>query len=654
MSSHPIILAIKSKLIVQSKGTNTSLSAFALFRKAAAAKPGRGVDFNGFVLALKQFGINAKENNAVEAFNIIKGPSSEISFKQFRYAIGKDIPKSIMSGRKFQAQCKQQLKPMLVPSVRSISEKDTLNLTGVKASTPKPSSRSLEKNKKQKNPMKKVLNVEGHRFTVEQIFKLLRVKIAGRNPGGSYGLLHMWKQFRHLAGASRRGSGTRGAGSITMKELGLALKHYGVPLNQVDLKTIMDIVDTNRDGSMDYMEWQQNIMNLTKHNISDAAVIKERPKRKIKFTAMELQTGNKSPKEIFILLRQKMAMHQRGAPLCKKPTWRQFRSKSGADRKGVKSSQFHLAMKYYGMPMARENSDRIFKVIDFKNDGVIDYEEFVGVVLGELDEWKPLEGTLEAPVRYRDDIDTTQTILAKKEETESGATLENDDKSDGHLNIDPSLLEMEESGGVVVPPLDLANDEKIKVISNTAVIPDLKEIKNSIIKKLSPIAAENWRNLQIMFRKVDTRRKGYISKLQFAGIFANFDVVLDESELEYILSNYGTRFKKPSRQMMLNRSQVYHKNEPIASKPRLQQRPASAMSNNSTISSIRKNGGILYSKVLQEMLLGGEATNDKLFQKSLMRSMSASALRGSNNRVSRYQSKYVVSAFDSDIHDLLY
>ena len=106
--------------------------------------------------------------------------------------------------------------------------------------------------------------------------------------------------------------------------------------------------------------------------------------------------------------------------------------------------------------------------------------------------------------------------------------------------------------------------------------------------------------------------------------------------------------------MMLNRSQVYQKNEPIASKARLQQRPASAMSNSSTMSSIRKNGGILYSKVLQEMLLGGEATNDKLFQKSLMRSMSASALRGSNNRVSRYQSKYVVSAFDSDIHDLLY
>ena len=76
--------------------------------------------------------------------------------------------------------------------------------------------------------MKKVLNVEGHRFTVEQIFKLQG--FAGRNPGGSYGLLHMmsylqflphWKQFRHLAGASRRGSGTRGAGSITMKELGL-------------------------------------------------------------------------------------------------------------------------------------------------------------------------------------------------------------------------------------------------------------------------------------------------------------------------------------------------------------------------------------------------------------------------------------------------
>eukprot|EP00944_MAST-04C_sp_MAST-4C-sp1_P003459 g3459.t1 len=284
----------------------------------------------------------------------------------------------------------------------------------------------------------------------------------------------------------------------------------------------------------------------------------------------------------------------------------------------------------------------------------IDYEEFVGVILGELDEWKPLEGTLEAPIRYRDDIDTTQTIITEKEESESNAIPESSDKSDAALNIDPSLLDMDDSGSVAVPTLDLTNDAKIKVLSNTTVIPDLKEIKNSIVKKLSPIAAENWRNLQMMFRKVDTRRKGYVSKLQFAGIFANFDVVLDESELEYILSHYGTRYEKPSRQMMLNRSQVYHKNEPVASKPQLHQRPASAMSNNSTMASIQKNGGILYSKVLREMLLGGEATKNKSLQKSLMRSMSSSSLRGSNSRVSRYQSKYVISAFDSDIHGLLY
>ena len=81
MSSHPIILSIKSKLIVESKGTNTSLSAFALFRKAAAAKPGKGIDYNGFIMALKHFNIKAKEEHAMEAYHIMKGGSLRNSIK---------------------------------------------------------------------------------------------------------------------------------------------------------------------------------------------------------------------------------------------------------------------------------------------------------------------------------------------------------------------------------------------------------------------------------------------------------------------------------------------------------------------------------------------------------------------------------------------
>ena len=100
--------------------------------------------------------------------------------------------------------------------------------------------------------------------------------------------------------------------------------------------------------------------------------------------------------------------------------------------------------------------------------------------------------------------------------------------------------------------------------------------------------------------------------------------------------------------MLLNRPHIYTKNEPFQQQQR-QQRPSSAMSLNSTMASIKKNGGVLYSKILKDMLLGG---NNASLNKSLMRSMS---LRNSiKSRMGQYKSKYVVSTYDPELHNLLY
>lgn len=323
----------------------------------------------------------------------------------------------------------------------------------------------------------------------------------------------------------------------------------------------------------------------------------------------------------------------------------------------MRPEQFELAMKYYGMPMTKEKANAIFNVIDFKNDGIIDYDEFVGVILGELEGWKPVEGTLEAPVRYKDDIDSSQSMISTTTTTTTTPAppgAENNDKDllTNTLEVDPALLELDEEGEgetPAIPPLNLSADaNSVQILSNTSLIPDLNDIKESITKKINPIAVTQWKELQYLFRKIDARRKGYVSKLQFAGIFANFDVILDESELEYILNKYGTKTEKRSKQMLLNRPHIYTKNEPFQQQQR-QQRPSSAMSLNSTMASIKKNGGVLYSKILKDMLLGG---NNASLNKSLMRSMS---LRNSiKSRMGQYKSKYVVSTYDPEIHNLLY
>ena len=53
----------------------------------------------------------------------------------------------------------------------------------------------------------------------------------------------------------------------------------------------------------------------------------------------------------------------------------------------------------------------MFSIVDTKADGIIDYDEFVDVVLGRLEQWKPTEGTLEAPIKFDDSINTVRSPL---------------------------------------------------------------------------------------------------------------------------------------------------------------------------------------------------------------------------------------------------
>ena len=64
--------------------------------------------------------------------------------------------------------------------------------------------------------------------------------------------------------------------------------------------------------------------------------------------------------------------------------------------------------------------------------------------------------------------------------------------------------------------------------------------------KISVVALNNWRELQIAFRKADNKRSGVLSKLDFMGILADFNVSLDNSELNFLMSQYGGGRKKVS------------------------------------------------------------------------------------------------------------
>lgn len=110
-------------------------------------------------------------------------------------------------------------------------------------------------------PTDPIVSVDGHEMKISELYLMLKKKIIGRHPGGSHGIVRCWKQFRRLAGSGRAGGGGKGAGVVTKKELSIAFRNYGLPLDRPeDLDVLFIRFDRNKDGLIDLNDWLQELM----------------------------------------------------------------------------------------------------------------------------------------------------------------------------------------------------------------------------------------------------------------------------------------------------------------------------------------------------------------------------------------------------------
>ena len=206
-----VLRSLKNSIHTQISGKRTSLSSYAFFRKISAAKPGQGVTREGLQLAMLYLKINASEEQMTEAFNTLShgNGAKGIHYQQF--------VKSIGNASKAQAKRPDSSRNHSnTNSVRSMFEKDKLNIAGISSSRkgpPTASQRSYltartKARTEEAATLNRVIDVEGHRFKVAEILGLVRLKCNGRNLG-SAGVRRMWRQFRSLAGARTQGTITK-------------------------------------------------------------------------------------------------------------------------------------------------------------------------------------------------------------------------------------------------------------------------------------------------------------------------------------------------------------------------------------------------------------------------------------------------------------
>jgi hypothetical protein len=259
------------------RGQFQDINAFIEFRNASGVQPGNPVNLDRFSIALKQLDVNGATNKAhvSAAFSKLtridhrsKTDDVAITFNHFKEwcavrdandqrakrkkriknthgvnaspRTSRSSSRSSRRGGHGSSELSMQLtgrslntgrRPGTSQSIRSVrSNQSNRSKRSNESNQSIVSTFSSTERKRLDSQMNTIISVDGHLMKMSELYGMLRLKIIGRHPGGSHGLLKCWSQFRHMAGSGR--SGGKGAGFITKDELGVCFRNYGLELDK--------------------------------------------------------------------------------------------------------------------------------------------------------------------------------------------------------------------------------------------------------------------------------------------------------------------------------------------------------------------------------------------------------------------------------------
>lgn len=109
--------------------------------------------------------------------------------------------------------------------------------------------RSSETDGLLKNQIKRTKTALSHNWNMNKILQVVRAKLEGSSSGGSAAAKKAFMRFDQT-----------GNGSIDKKEIGSFLKTWGVDLTEHQVDELMEAVDSNNDGQLDYNEFVNGVM----------------------------------------------------------------------------------------------------------------------------------------------------------------------------------------------------------------------------------------------------------------------------------------------------------------------------------------------------------------------------------------------------------
>jgi len=414
--AHRLLEDLRCKLLARldslnkKRGQFQDVNCFIEFRNASGVPQGEPVDLVCFERALRQFDVDGSNKKSLmkSAFSLLtrkddRGITDDtsITFNHFKeWCAVRDANQQRAKRKKYPQGIPTSPTPRSNRSGFGKKSGDDLLLTGrsmntarqISARAPLSTGRSNTSQRRSHNssraatPKKKddpIVMVDGHELKVSQLYIMLKTKIIGKHPGGSHGLLRCWKQFRSMAGSGRGGGGGKGAGVITKDELGVCFRNYGLELDESkDLDMLFQKFDVNQDGVIDLDDWLEELFGKWSSSVNTFGDDSREIYEGLVYKPMEYL--DIPVKDVFKMLREKIASRMKGTAYPARRGWNQFRTMSGGHTDGVNEADLGQALRYYGMPVNDETLRNVFNQMDIQKNGLVTYSEFRETVLDEM------------------------------------------------------------------------------------------------------------------------------------------------------------------------------------------------------------------------------------------------------------------------------
>ncbi|XP_037948978.1 uncharacterized protein LOC119680298 [Teleopsis dalmanni] len=324
-----------------------------------------------------------------------------------------------------------------------------------------------------------------------------------------------------------------GDGHISPIELGIVMRSVGIYRNEDQLRKMIDEVDIDGDGVVDFTEFLMLMARFSKETGSPKSILKAKAAAVNTFIDSIPKT-----KQTDRFTKEQIGKYKKAF------------MKFDRDHDGnISAKELETILNFLGSPTTGVKLLEMFEVADIDNNGTIDFSEFLNLMSQLLKKApKTTRLTPNQVAEFREafkHFDKNGDGKIDPEELEIVMRSLNIKKTKAQLQDIFNEVDLDGNGTIDFSEFLILMSRQIKESWKSKTVPDKKTagVKRFVkiiteAKKADHLTTQQVYNIRKAFTKFDSNRKGSITEKEFEGVMQTFGTKLTETQLLYLFREY--------------------------------------------------------------------------------------------------------------------